>query len=184
MQEFYYGKYEYILDEKNRLRLPAEFRNAVGPNVVIGEGDGKYLLVYGANDFKELQREKYDNYQKDQSFENEMKFKEFSTGFRDFKKDNQERFLIPSELVEYAELKSEVYVVGGVGGLEIWSKENYEHRYNLSFAHSKSYEIEMKKVEAAIEMKVEREFREKMAYQRAMAKMEALYGKLGEDDKK
>ena len=184
MQELYYGKFEYTLDEKKRVRLPSEFKSELGVNVKIAEGKGKYLVVYGERDFETKKREVIEEFEKDPSVLNEMKRREFLAGIRTLKKDNQDRYYIPAEMAEYAELKTDVLIVGGVGGLEIWSKENFEKRYKLDVAYSKEHAIEKQKQEAEWEMEVEREFMEKFIRKRKLKELEKLYGKLDEDENK
>ena len=40
-ENVYYGKYEYLIDGKNRIRMPNVYEQLLGDNVRFGEGKGK-----------------------------------------------------------------------------------------------------------------------------------------------
>ena len=56
----FFGKHSQTLDEKNRLRIPKEFRNKLGNEIVIGRGLYGCLFIYSAETFERLFGELYE----------------------------------------------------------------------------------------------------------------------------
>src|SRR3989304_3687015 len=113
----FYGEYEHTVDEKNRLTLPARFRNALAGGVVLARGIERNIDVYPREswdatvartaDLDSLTREA-----------REMKRYVFA-GAAVAELDRQGRVLVPPDLVEHAGLGKDVVVAGGHDHIEI-----------------------------------------------------------------
>jgi len=54
--------------------------------------------------------------------------REFYKGTAELRLDSNNRVLIPSRLLEYAEIKKDVYMLGQDKKIELWSKEMYDQK--------------------------------------------------------
>ena len=116
----FYGEYEHMVDEKNRLTLPARFRNALAGGVVLARGIERNIDVYpreswDANvariaDLDSLTREA-----------REMKRYVFA-GAAVAELDRQGRVLVPPHLAEHAGLGKDILVAGVHDHIEIWDR--------------------------------------------------------------
>ena len=100
------GEYEHSLDAKGRLIMPAKLREDIGE---------KFIIT------KELRSLPISN--KDARAFSRF----FFAGAIDCEIDKQGRFLISSNLREFAELTKEVVIIGMDSRLEIWSKDKWQN---------------------------------------------------------
>ena len=154
-QSMFFGRYEYLLDDKNRVRLPNQFRDYFGDLLYMGKGDGNYLILYRADEINEIIEKADLVLAETTSREKQMYYRDVFSDIFDSKRDTQGRYVIPAPLVAYAELKDNVYVIGNRHHVEIWSKENFENRYEDNVAFSRTNLIERKQKDAAIKKEIE-----------------------------
>ncbi len=116
----FYGEYEHTVDEKNRLTLPARFRNALAGGVVLARGIERNIDVYP--------RESWDaNVARIAALDSltrearEMKRYVFA-GAAVAELDRQGRVLVPPHLAEHAGLGKDVLVAGVHDHIEIWDR--------------------------------------------------------------
>ena len=124
------GEYNHTIDEKGRLIIPAKFRNDLGENVVICKGLEGCLFVYSQEEWE--------------SFVNELKslprmnkdariFQRYFFGSaNELTYDTQGRVLVPPSLRKDAGLEKEVTLVGVQDRVEIWDKDLWEERSEVS----------------------------------------------------
>ena len=114
------GEYEHTLDEKNRLTLPARFREAFGDGVVVTRGMDGCLYAYGRSDFDGLA----DRVRglDPLSRESRVMQRHFFSGASLAEPDKQGRIMIPAALLESAGLRREVVVAGVYDHVEIWDR--------------------------------------------------------------
>ena len=124
----FYGEYQHALDSKDRLIIPAKFREIFKENYVerffITRGLDRCLFVFTEEEWK-LQEQKF----RDLSFTRQeaRKFNRlYFSGAAEVICDKQGRILIPSYLKEYAEIKEDVVIIGVSDRIEIWAKEKWE----------------------------------------------------------
>ena len=121
------GEYHHNIDEKNRLTLPAKFREVLGDSFIITRGLEECLFVYTMDEWDKITK-KLNNLpftKKDaRSF---MRF--FLSGATAAEFDKQGRINITSPLVDYADLKKECVIIGVGDRLEIWSSEKWNNFY-------------------------------------------------------
>lgn len=135
------GTYEYFLDEKGRTRIPQAIKDILGENLFVGKGTGTFLTVYSQKALLE-RSEIAKQYQEPKSLdEDEIKlalyYRDFFSDTAPFVSDNQKRYRIPKNLINYAGLSDKIILVGNNTILEIWSPENYEHKNDPQIAFSR-----------------------------------------------
>src|SRR5512142_1161744 len=114
------GEFEHTLDEKNRLTLPAKFREAFVDGVVVTRGMDGCLYAYARGDFDRLA----DRVRALDPLGRESRLmqRHFFSGANDAEPDKQGRIMIPAPLLESAGLRREVVVAGVYDHLEIWDR--------------------------------------------------------------
>ena len=117
----FFGEYEHTIDDKNRLTLPARFRDALAGGVVLTRGLDECLDVYARAAFDamvEAQLAPLDPFSKEAR--NLKRF--FFAAASDAELDKQGRVLVPPALHRHAKLGREVVVAGVHDHLEIWER--------------------------------------------------------------
>jgi MraZ protein len=117
----FFGEYEHSIDEKNRLTLPAKFRDALAEGVVITRGLDDCLDVYPRAAWSasvEARLAQLDSFSREAR---ELK-RFFFSGAADAELDKQGRVLVPPALSKHARLGREVVVAGVHDHLEIWDR--------------------------------------------------------------
>jgi transcriptional regulator MraZ len=116
------GEYEHTIDDKNRLTLPARFREAFGDGVVITRGLDTCLYVLTRGDWEQLVE---DNLRPLDPLSREARELEryFFSAAAEANLDRQGRVMIPPPLAGYANLGREVVVAGVRNRLEIWDRD-------------------------------------------------------------
>ncbi len=128
----FYGQYEHTLDAKDRIIVPAKFREIFKEHYTerffITRGLDRCLFVFPEDEWKTQERRF-----RDMPFTNEQarKFNRiYFSGAVEVIGDKQGRILIPSFLKEYAEIKADVVIIGVSDRMEIWSKEKWSQFFN------------------------------------------------------
>ena len=123
----FYGEYKHSLDAKDRVIIPAKFREIFKENYVekffVTRGLDRCLFVFAEEEWK-AQEKKF----RDFSFtrQESRKFNRlYFSGASEVVCDKQGRILIPSYLKEYAEIKQDVVIIGVSDRIEIWSIEKW-----------------------------------------------------------
>lgn len=118
------GEYRHSLDVKNRLIVPSKIREQMGDNIVITRGLDGCLFGYQLNIWQKI-LEKLNSLpftKKDaRSFTRFMTSGAISLEF-----DKQGRIIIPSYLLDYADIKKNVIIVGVLNRIEIWDASKWE----------------------------------------------------------
>lgn len=135
------GTYEYFLDEKGRTRIPQAIKDILGENLYVGKGMGKYLAVYTEEALQETSQVAKQYQDVKRIGEEEIRlvtyYRDFFSEIAPFTSDNQKRFRIPKNLINYADLKDKILLIGNNTVLEIWSPEVYAKRYEEDVAYSR-----------------------------------------------
>ena len=117
----FFGEYEHTIDDKNRLTLPARFREAFADGVVLTRGLDQCLDVYSRGHWDalvEAQLAPLDPFSREAR---ELK-RFFFAAAADAELDKQGRVLVPPALTRHARLGREVVVAGVYDHLEIWDR--------------------------------------------------------------
>ncbi len=121
------GEYEHSIDDKNRLTLPAKFRQALAGGVVVTRGMDGCLNVYARENWDELVRHRLAELDP-LSREGRLMQRFFFSGAQEAEPDKQGRIMIPAPLAERAGLGRDVVVAGVYDHLEIWDRAQWrEH---------------------------------------------------------
>jgi MraZ protein len=115
------GEYEHSLDDKNRLTLPAKFREAFAGGVVVARGMDECLVVYtraGWEEFVAARLEGLNPFSREARQMSRFIF----AGASETELDRQGRVMVPASLVEHAGLEREVVVAGMRDHVEIWDR--------------------------------------------------------------
>lgn len=115
------GEYEHTLDDKNRLTLPAKFREEFADGLVVTRGMDGCLFVYpraGWERFVELRLEGLDPFSKEARQMSRFVF----SGAAEAEPDKQGRIMLPPPLIQHARLEREVVVAGVRDHVEIWDR--------------------------------------------------------------
>jgi MraZ protein len=116
------GEHEHTIDDKNRLTLPARFREELGTGVVVTRGLDECLNVFARDKWDQLvgrQLEGLDPFSREAR---EME-RYYYSGAVEVEVDRQGRVMIPMPLSTYAKLGREVVVAGVRNRLEVWDRE-------------------------------------------------------------
>lgn len=121
------GEYEHSIDTKGRLSMPAKLKTDIGEKFVVTKGLEGCLFVYSLTEWQNFE-EKLRNFPlTNKNARTLTRF--FLAGATECEIDKQGRFLIASNLREYAGLEKEVVIIGVLGRLEIWDKKKWQE-YN------------------------------------------------------
>lgn len=124
MRGMFLGEFKHTVDSKGRLTIPAKFRPQLAAGVVITRGIDRCLFLFSMAEWEKLSQ------QVSQLPITQQEAREFRrlifSGASDVVPDKQGRILIPSYLREYANLDSEVVIVGNNTYIEIWNAEAWQ----------------------------------------------------------
>ncbi|NFN99109.1 division/cell wall cluster transcriptional repressor MraZ [Clostridium botulinum] len=123
------GEYNHGLDTKNRIIIPAKFREELGKNFVLTKGLDGCLYVYPKSQWEVLQKKLETLPLTNKNARAFVRF--FFSGAHELELDKQGRTLIPQNLLEYGQIQKEIVSIGVSNRIEIWSKEEWEE-YNNS----------------------------------------------------
>ena len=115
------GAHDHTLDDKNRLTLPARFREAFQDGVVVTRGFDGCLYAYRRADWDRLVESRLATMDP-LSKEGRRIQRFFFAGASEAELDKQGRVMIPAQLLEHAQLGREVVVAGVHDHLEIWDR--------------------------------------------------------------
>jgi MraZ protein len=121
------GEFDHTIDEKNRLTLPAKFRQAFAGGLVVTRGMDGCLYVFPREEWEasvEARLAELDPLSK----EGRLMQRYFYSGAADADPDKQGRVMVPTALSEHAGLGRDVVIAGVRDHLEIWDRAKWrEH---------------------------------------------------------
>ncbi|MDH7605895.1 MAG: division/cell wall cluster transcriptional repressor MraZ [Melioribacter sp.] len=145
------GSFKYSIDSKGRISIPFRFRKYINP-----EADGTFIMtrglyrnidVYPLDFWKSEVLVRID--QLDDYIPEEATFKRmlFELSAED-KLDSQSRLLIPKNLLEFAGIDKEVFILGQNKKFELWNPniyEEYKKEINVPYAEYSKNIMQQKK---------------------------------------
>jgi MraZ protein len=118
------GAHEHTIDDKNRLTLPAKFRQAFADGIVVTRGLDGCLYAYRRPDWARLVESRLATLDP-LSPEGRRLERFFYSGAAETELDKQGRVMLPRELIEHAKLGKDVVVAGVRDRLEIWDRATW-----------------------------------------------------------
>jgi len=118
------GEYTHSIDDKNRLSLPAKFRQEVGKKVVITLGLDGCLFVFSLKQWMKVSERLSESswLQSDARSFNRYMF----GGAIESEVDSIGRILLPDFLKESAGIKNKVTIIGVQSRIEIWNESAWK----------------------------------------------------------
>ena len=116
------GEYEHTIDDKNRLTLPARFRQAFAEGIVVTRGMDGCLFAYTRPDWDRLVGSRLAMLDP-LSKEGRRMQRFFFSGAAETELDKQGRVGLPAALLQHAKLDRDVVVAGVHDHLEIWDRD-------------------------------------------------------------
>jgi MraZ protein len=134
----FWGGFEHAVDDKGRVIIPQEFREALGEEFVVTRGPDKAILVLPMPLWQQIQ-----NKLKSAVFQQQAHLLQRLLGLRSIVRlDPQSRLAIPKLLRDWAGItQSETAVIVGEGSkLEIFSKKSWDLYSDAQFNYSTLYD--------------------------------------------
>jgi MraZ protein len=135
------GEYEHSLDVKGRIIMPAKFREDIGDKFIITKGLDGCLFAFSKEEWKKFEEKLATLPISNKDARAFTRF--FFAGAIDCELDKQGRFLVSSNLREFAEFVKDVIIVGMNSRIEIWSKEKWQECENSISADSIAEKMEL-----------------------------------------
>jgi len=115
------GEFEHTIDEKNRLTLPARFRESFAGGGVVTRGMDGCLYVYTREEWGGLVERRLGALDL-LSRDDRMMQRYFFSAAAELEPDKQGRIMVPPPLLRHAKLGRDVVVAGVYDHLEIWDR--------------------------------------------------------------
>ena len=120
---FLTGEYDHQIDAKNRIRIPTKLRGSE-ERLYFAKGTGGCIFVMfekEMNDKLEVLRQV-----RIADLNKQRGLRQFTNSIKLVDMDQQGRFVIPPELVDFAKISKDVKICGSGIRIEVWAKERYE----------------------------------------------------------
>ena len=118
------GTYTPKIDAKGRMALPAKFRSQLGQGLVMARGQERCVYLLPFDEFRriasQIQRTSVGNKAAREYL------RVFLSGAVDQEPDKQGRVVVPQMLRDYANLGSDIVVIGVGTRAELWNKDAWE----------------------------------------------------------
>ena len=118
------GEFEHSIDDKSRLAVPARFRPALEDGLVITRGLDRCLVIWDSESWR-IQAERVRTLNPWQGDARRMQ-RHFFSGAVPAQPDKLGRVIIPQFLRAYAQIDTEVVVVGLADRIEVWARDQWE----------------------------------------------------------
>lgn len=122
------GQYAHNLDEKNRIIIPAKFRGKLNENAIITLGYDKCLTIYTEEGWEKLQTKLLE--MSDNKSIHRQHVRIVAGSASECQCDSHGRILLPQNLIQAADIKHEIVIVGSLDHIEVWAKEAWDIYYD------------------------------------------------------
>ena len=121
-----YGRYEHTIDAKNRVFIPAKYKDALGNNFKITYNKliNQCILVYSEEEWQEMQKK----VKSLPSVQYQYFIREICSNTVDVQLDSQGRIIIPQYLKEKVGLAKNALFLGVGNHAEIWAPDVLEQK--------------------------------------------------------
>ena len=118
------GTYTPKIDAKGRMALPAKFRSQLGPGMVMARGQERCVYLLPQSEFRRIALQIQRTSMGNKAARDYLRV--FLSGAVDQEPDKQGRVLVPQMLRDYANLGSDIVVIGVGTRAEIWNRQAWE----------------------------------------------------------
>ena len=119
------GTYHHQLDQKNRFRIPAKFKEELGSELILTVGLGGALELFSASLLEEGVLSKMNSISLfDETAQKSLRV--LLSSAHELEEDNQGRFLLPKSLKAHAKILKNIVIIGVGKRVEIWAEEEWE----------------------------------------------------------
>jgi len=118
------GTYTPKIDVKGRMALPAKFRSQLGPGMVMARGQERCVYLLPQMEFRRIAMQIQRTSMGNKAAREYLRV--FLSGAVDQDPDKQGRVLVPQMLRDYANLGSDIVVIGVGTRAEIWNRQAWE----------------------------------------------------------
>ena len=126
------GTFDYTLDAKNRLTVPAKFRAELAQGVVLAKGIERCVQLWTPGGFERYTGAALQG-ANPLSEQSRKLTRFFSANSLDTELDGAGRVMVPAFLLEHAGLRKDVVVTGAGDCLEVWDRGAWAH-YNAALS--------------------------------------------------
>ncbi len=127
--DYFLDKYDYSLDDKNRINIPAKYRKALAQmqqkTIVISCLEESRLTLYPNAIFKEKIVARLNDLPQMDEDANEIR-RAVGRDTTEVQLDSQGRIMIPGYFLEQAGIKKKVQILGLVNKIELWNPDTYQ----------------------------------------------------------
>ena len=116
------GEHRHTIDNKNRLSIPAKFRQEIGNKIVITPGLDSCLFVFAMKEWEKISENLSVTGSSMLQADNRSFNRYLLGGAVEAEVDNVGRMLIPEHLREHAKLGNKVALIGVKDRIEIWDE--------------------------------------------------------------
>ncbi|MGP0031397.1 MAG: division/cell wall cluster transcriptional repressor MraZ [Acidimicrobiales bacterium] len=120
------GRYEHSLDSKGRVILPAKFRVDFERGGYLSQHREGCLALWTPGEFDRQMTAMQERASAGRADRNRARV--WASSSHDVEIDRQGRMAIPSRLRAFAELESEVLVLGAIDRVELWNPPAWDER--------------------------------------------------------
>ena len=133
------GEYEHNVDSKNRIFMPAKFREELGESFIVSRDlRGARLKIFSLSGWQEYIAPILAQDRKI----SEKAIRYLHRNAIQVSPDSQGRILLTRELLAYAEIEKNAVIVGCSSYAEIWSSENWQAELDGESADDIRLELE------------------------------------------
>jgi MraZ protein len=119
------GQFDYSLDAKNRLNVPAKFRPAFSGGVVLAKALEPCVAIWAPDVFEEWTASFLGNLNP-VSAERRKLTRYFAGNSWDVELDSAGRVTLNAPLLAHADISKEVVVIGNLDHIEVWDRERWQ----------------------------------------------------------
>ncbi|HEY4496431.1 MAG TPA: division/cell wall cluster transcriptional repressor MraZ [Candidatus Paceibacterota bacterium] len=120
------GEFAHSLDNKNRLSLPAKFRQEMGKKVVLARGLDHSVTIFTIKEWGKIAEKLSDSSMLQADNRNFNRF--MFSGAVEVAVDSIGRVLVPNFLKEWGKLDIKVVIIGVQNRAEIWNESVWNER--------------------------------------------------------
>ena len=118
------GTYTPKIDAKGRMALPVKFRSQLGSGMVMARGQERCVYLLPQSEFRRIAVQIQRTAMGNKAARDYLRV--FLSGAVDQEPDKQGRVLVPQMLRDYANLGSDIVVIGVGTRAEIWNRQAWE----------------------------------------------------------